>query len=168
MWSNGSTTIPLIESPYQSDTSRSSDIKITRQDRHWFCPTNSEVGQRLLCQQEQLSFRAFGKQLAIFELSVVPKSSDFFSADRSDDEKGSLKVKEVSPGVWFISGPRIFQVAGDEHALVVHTIRYLRLYNMDRRSMQWENFGPKSLLFSRDEVFCLVDEFVVMEHGSPC
>lgn len=165
VWSHDCTIIPLIEFPHQSDTFRSSDIKITIQGRYWFCPTTSEVGQRLTRQQEQLSLKHFGKQLAIFELSVVPNSSDFFSAGVSDDDKDSLKVEQASPGIWFISGPRIYQVAGDEHALVVHTTRYLRLYDMDHRTMQWEKFEPKSRVSRHDEIFCLVDEFVVMKHG---
>lgn len=163
-WSHDCTITPYIELP-QSDTSRSSAIKITIQGRYWFCPATSEVGQRLT-RQEQLSFKHFGKQLAVFELSVLPSFSDFFSTDESDDDKNSLKVEQVSPGIWYISGPRIYQIIGDEHALVVHTMRYLRLYDMDRKTMQWEKFEPKSRVSPRDEIFCLINEFVVMKHGS--
>lgn len=161
-WSHGDTTVSQIEFDKQLS---SSNIKITIRDHNWFCPATSAVGQLLVRQPEGLSFKHFGKQLAIFQLSVVPKSSDSFSSDVSDDVEGSLKVEKVSSGIWFISGTRIYQVEGDEHALVVHTPQYLRLYDMDGDAIRWEKYRRKSLSLPHDEIFCLVKDYVIMDHG---
>jgi hypothetical protein len=142
------------------------DIKITNQGRSWLCPTNSRAGQALKSQFDKLSMRRVGEQLVIFELSTVPKPTDLFAPDPSDDGKGVLEVEDVSIGVWYISGARIFQIEGDEQAFVIQSSRYIRLYDLQRKTMLWEKCAPLgSQLFGQKQIFCLNGSYVVAKYG---
>lgn len=117
-------------------------------------------------QSDRLTLRRFGEQLVIFQLSTVPKSTDFSSSYILDDKRGALKIEQVSMGPWYISGARIFEVEADNQDLVIQSPQYLRLYDMKQKTMRWEKRTPlNSRLFGKNRICCLTGSYIVVNHG---
>lgn len=136
-----------------------SPIKVTNQAYTWFCDHVTDAAQLLLSRGNNLVLRNFGKQLVVFNQTVVLEDRTRPQLKPSEDQKGSLKVESKPSGIWCITGTDIFHVEGNAKDLVIQSSTFLRLWSMTTEKFRRERGGASG------HSICLTDKYVVKHVG---
>ncbi|KAL7904207.1 hypothetical protein GGI35DRAFT_463893 [Trichoderma velutinum] len=141
-------TAPPSDQRYQRDgftiTQSTSQITVTILENTWICQNGTIVASLLISRRNSVSLRSLGKNLIVFERTIVTDNRYKPRPISQVDEKGSLKMESEpsNANVWYLCGTDIYQAEGDEDDLVIESPNYLRLWDMAERNFRWEKREP--------------------------
>lgn len=134
-------------------------IKVTNHSSTWYCPKDTNAGRLLHSNLNDLSIRDFGNQLVVFEHTMRVDDRSRPPPPVREDKKDLVQMESLPCNIWCPTGIDVHQVAGDGEELVLHSPKYLRLWNIGKEKLLWEKYSPTG------EILCLSKKYVLVEYG---